>query len=112
MTKKRYPIDTPARQVGSRAEVTEAGDYFLTEDKKTLWFLLPIARDEDAPPEARSIHRITSPPWTFTEFPDGSVGVEPRADRMNSIAAKALDGVGNIWHGYLLRKNVWREAAD
>lgn len=106
---KRYPVETQGRRRRRRAEVTTPGDYFLEKDEKTLWFLLPIARDEDAPPEARSIHRITSPPWTFEVHPDKSVEVGPQVGRMNSIAARRQDGQGNVWHGYLIRGNVWRE---
>lgn len=68
-----------------------------TGDKSAVFFLLPNARDDDAPKGERSIHHVTSPPHTFHEEDDGTL----------TIHASILSPHG--WHGYLER-GVWREA--
>lgn len=82
----------------------EAGDYYgptteFTGGKPGVFFLLPIARDRDVPPEARSIHHVQMPPHVFTEHPDGTLTIR------ESIGA----GWPNFyWHGYLTN-GEWSE---
>lgn len=84
------------------------GDYCgpvtgYTGDKPMVTFLKPNARDDDAPPNARSVQHVTSPPHTFTEEPDGTLTIAASiSDRRRG--GSESDG----WHGYLER-GVWRE---
>lgn len=96
------------RRVATLAEVVNPGDYcgpikgYNGPDKEACFFLLPIARDDDAPPGARSLHHVTFPPHTYRECADGSL--EIRA----SIGARNATGGPYIWHGYLDEGHVWR----
>lgn len=86
----------------------EAGDYYgpvmgFSGDVPAVFFLLPIARDANVPPQARSIHHVCSPPHTFTEHPDGTLTIRA------SIGAGAGEPGGYYWHGYLT-KGVWELA--
>jgi hypothetical protein len=60
-----------------------------------VYFLLPCARDEDAPPSLRSVHLVVSPPHTFRECPDGSLEIR------QSIGVPE-------WHCWLDEGNLWR----
>lgn len=66
-----------------------------TGDKPAVFYLLPIARDPDVLPSARSIRHVTSPPHTFHEEEDGSLTI--RASILHEGA----------WHGFL-EHGVWR----
>ena len=115
------------RRVASFDEITRPGDYFGptqevdANDQPTgargVWFLLPIADPTDPfdvwadPPTDRAdwarkrgngLHRVSEPPWTFRECPDGSL--EIRA----SIACGRHDEEGEYWHGYLDEGHIWR----
>ena len=86
---------------------TEPGDYCgpvygFTDDKPAVFFLKPNARDPGAPPMARSIQHVVSPPHTFRECPDGSL--EIRAS-LSDVHSGGSDG----WHGYLDEGHVWRQ---
>lgn len=94
------PESLTGRRVATVEEVEQAGDYCgpitgYTGDRESCFFLLPNARDEDAPPGARSVHHVGFPPHTYRECDDGSL--EIRA----SIASP-------WWHGYLDEGHVWR----
>lgn len=91
--------------------VTEAGDYCgpvrgFTGDKPAVFFLLPNARDDDAPAGARSLHHVCEPPHSFRECPDGSLEIR------ESIASRTMiDGQDvMLWHGYLDEGHIWRLA--
>lgn len=81
------------------ALLTQAGDYYGPTEygarpgAKAVWFLLPTARDEDAIPDARSLHHIESPPHVFIEEPDGTLTA-----RESILAGPQM---GGYWHGYL-----------
>lgn len=98
----------PIGEDGKPAEwPSQPGDYVgpvygYTGDKPAVFFLLPIARDEDAPPHARSVHHVTSPPHTFTEDADGLT-------ISASILTRAAGDGAEIWHGYL-EHGTWRQA--
>ena len=83
----------------------EPGDYSGPVDigngKTAVYFLLPIARDPEAPPGGRSIHSVHSPPHVFRECPDGSLEIR------ESIGAYGF-GHTFVWHGYLDEGHVWR----
>lgn len=95
------------RRVDSVGDIDQPGDYCgpitgYTGEKEACFFLLPIARDEGVPAEARSLHHVTFPPHTYRECPDGSL--EVRA----SIGSRGSAGGGYVWHGYLDEGHVWR----
>lgn len=103
------------RRVSTFAELELPGDYcFVPDDvvrvdpetqdpierRPTIYFLLPVARDADVPPWARSVHKVCEPPHTFRHCDDGSIEV------------RASIGCGEqpyYWHGYLDEGHVWRE---
>lgn len=60
-----------------------------------VFFLLPNSRDPGAPPSARAIHHVVSPPHVFRECADGSLEIR------ESIGAKD-------WHGFLDEGHNWR----
>lgn len=97
------------RRVASMGEIERPGDYYgpttrYTGNKTAVFFLKPNARDDDAPPRARSLQHVTSPPHTFRECADGSL--EIRA----SIGDTAVgDTESDGWHGYLDEGHVWRQ---
>ena len=99
----------PARRVTRFEDLTRAGDYYgpakgWTDDKDAVFFLLPIARDEDTPPQGRSVHCVVSPPHVFRECPDGSLEI-----RESIGAGPGPDGGRFYWHGYLDEGNTWRQ---
>lgn len=96
------------------------GDYFLgaIDDhgviRPRVWFLLPTAdpadpwerraggtREEWVATRHNGLHGVESPPWTFTEQPDGSL--EVRA----SILCGARDPEGAYFHGHLNAGHQW-----
>lgn len=89
------------RRVNSVEEISQNGDYYF--DRNVIWFRLPkddpdrIADGFDNP-----LNRITQPPWTFTEQPDGSV--EVRASIL--VYDRSMKP---FWHGYLDAGHIWRE---
>jgi hypothetical protein len=100
---RRIPLDKKAH--GLLGKLTEPGDYAgpttaYTDGRPAVFFLLPIARDTDAPPQARALHHVTSPPHVFRECSDGSLEIR------ESIGA----GSPRYWHGYLDEGHEWREA--
>lgn len=84
----------------------QPGDYCgpivgWTGDKPAVFFLKPNARDADAPPNARSVQHVVSPPHVFSEEPDGSLTITASiSDR------RAGGGESDGWHGYLT-KGEW-----
>lgn len=106
---------SPARRVGSIDEIERAGDYFGPTDEvdgegnvigRGVWFLLPIHEGGskfERITRGSGLHRVSEPPWTFRECPDGSL--EIRA----SIACGRREEGGEYWHGFLDEGNVWRE---
>jgi hypothetical protein len=90
------------RRVPGVPDIELPGDYSgphtnYTGGKPAVFFLLPNARDEDAPLGQRSIHHVTSPPHVFRECADGSLEIR------ESIGAMPF------YHGYLDEGHVWRE---
>ncbi len=86
---------------------TEPGDYMgpimgYTDDKPAVFFLKPNARDPSAPPVARSIQHVVSPPHVFRECPDGSLEIRESLGDMHN-------GVSDGWHGYLDEDHQWRK---
>ena len=78
----------------------EPGDYSgpttaYTGGVPAIFFLIPVARDDDVHGHLRSIHHVNSPPHTFTEMPDGSIEVR---------ASIGIEG----WHCWLDAGNLWR----
>jgi hypothetical protein len=78
-----------------------------TGDVPAVFFLKPNARDEDAPPAARPVQHVTSPPHTFRECPDGSLEIR------NSISDRKRhqdpDTPSDGWHGFLDEGHNWRQ---
>lgn len=105
------------RRVASFDDLERAGDYFGPTDEvagedhhptgaRGVWFLLPIhegADKFDRPTRGSGLHRVTEPPWTFRECPDGSLEIG------GSIACGRPDPEGEYWHGYLDEGHVWRQ---
>ena len=107
MTGRRLPVpsgDDPLHAIYELLQ--EPGDYcgpFRAQSSRggaqvgemtaQVWFLLPIARDENVPASARSLHHCESPPHRFIEEPDGSLTIR------NSIGS-GPDG-NYYWHGFL-----------
>jgi hypothetical protein len=99
------------RRVGSIAEIEKPGDYYGPDSGHTggtpaVFFLKPNARDEAAPPAARSVQHVCSPPHTFRECPDGSLEIVPSISNLlrGDTTGQSDDG----WHGYLDEGHVWR----
>ena len=89
------------------AQLERPGDYCgpiygYTGDLPAVFFLKPNARDIDAPPIARSVQHVVSPPHTFRECPDGSLEIRNSLGDMHGTTS---DG----WHGYLDEGHVWRK---
>lgn len=108
MIGRRIPLeekDGELRHPESWWNDARPGDYCgptgaYTNGKPSVTYLLPNARDDDAPPGARSFHHVTSPPHSFRECADGSLEIR------ESISAQP----GNTgWHGYLDEGHVWRQ---
>lgn len=109
---------TPGRRVDTFAELEQGGDYCYDPDavlkvdpvteepierRPTIFFLLPMARDEDTEPPRRSVHKVCEPPHVFRHCPDGSIEVR------ESIGCGSLPEGGYYWHGYLDEGHIWRE---
>jgi len=96
MKGRRIPVVDP--NADPYTLLTEPGDYYgpsayASAGNPAVWFLLPIARDEGVPSEARSLHHVQMPPHVFIEEPDGTLTIR------DSIGAGPS---GNYyWHGYL-----------
>jgi hypothetical protein len=85
------------------------GDYcgpivgYTSGQVPAVFFLKPNARDTYAPPRARSVQHVISPPHAFTEELDGSLTITP------SISDKAGGSpISDGWHGYLT-KGEWKK---
>lgn len=111
----------PARRVTSMDDLQRPGDYYgptqTTDGTRGVWFILPIADPADplnpfpdtatdraawAAKRANGLHRVSEPPWTFRECPDGSI--EIRA----SILCGCGDPEGEYFHGFLDEGHRWR----
>jgi hypothetical protein len=93
--------------------IEQPGDYFgpcgdYTNGIPAVFFLKPNARDADAPPGARSVQHVCSPPHTFRECPDGSL--EIRASISNLLRGDADGHSDDGWHGWLDEGHAWRQA--
>lgn len=100
---------TPGRRVYAMADIERPGDYFgpttdYTAEVPSIFFLKPNARDEDAPPRARSVQHVCIPPHSYTENEDGTLTISP------SIGETMRGGTGESdgWHGYL-ENGKWRQ---
>lgn len=103
MTGRRIPVVLDAM-----TWPTEPGDYVgpvkgWTGDLPAVFFLKPNARDEGAPPSARGVQYIVSPPHTFTEEADGTLTIGPSISDMRRDST-----VSDGWHGFL-EHGVWRQ---
>jgi hypothetical protein len=101
------------RRVGSIAEIEKPGDYYgpdagYTDGVPAVFFLKPNARDPDAPPAARSVQHVCSPPHVFRECPDGSL--EIRASISNLLRGDTTGQSDDGWHGWLDEGHSWRQA--
>lgn len=100
------------RRVTSIGQITQPGDYYgpvtgYTGDLPAVFFLKPNARDPDAPPRARSVQHVCSPPHRFRECPDGSLEIrESISSRLRRDETGASD---DGWHGYLDEGHSWRQ---
>jgi hypothetical protein len=94
------PKEMPGRRIAyaggdPTSGLTQAGDYcgpvdgYIAAGTKSVWYLLPVARDVETAPGGRSVHFLASPPHVIYEEPDGSLTVR------NSIGAEPH------WHGFL-----------
>jgi hypothetical protein len=82
-------------------DVMGPGDYCgpivgFTADLPAVFFYKPNARDPDAPPNARSLQHVCSPPHVFTENEDGTLTITASISDMRSGG-----GPSDGWHGYL-----------
>lgn len=97
----------PGRRVDGIHKVENPCDYFGPTKGFTgsdaVFFLKPNARDEDAPPSARSLQHVCSPPHTFHECEDGSLTISPSIGE----TVRGSD-VSDGWHGYLVQ-GIWRQ---
>ena len=99
----------PVLEDGRMTVPEEPGDYCgptsaYTGGLPAVFFLKPNARDDDAPPCARSVQHVTSPPHVFRECDDGSL--EIRASIGDTARGRPeSDG----WHGFLDEGHVWRQ---
>src|SRR5207253_4113705 len=79
MQGRRIPYDPASPDPYDK--VTQAGDYYGPDKGEksggipAVWFLLPIARDANVPPQARSLHHVQSPPHRFVEEDDGTLSI-------------------------------------
>lgn len=107
---------TQGRRVGSMDELELPGDYFGPVNERNdageqtgrgVWFLLPIHTpgstrfDREHPGDG--LHRVSEPPWSFRECPDGSLEIR------ESIACGRGTPEGEYWHGYLDEGHQWRQ---
>lgn len=80
------------------------GDYCgpltgFTGPAPAVFFLLPNARDADAPASARGVLHVCAPPHKFRECDDGSLEIR------ESLSANPHR---TDWHGYLDEGHRWR----
>lgn len=97
-------------------EMERAGDYYGPTDEvdhegnvtgRGVWFLLPLhegATIYERPTPGSGLHRISEPPWTFRECPDGSLEI-----RASILCGRTDENPTGYWHGYLDEGNVWRQ---
>jgi hypothetical protein len=97
------------RRVATISEIERAGDYYGpvvgesgTDERPTVFFLHPRARDEGAIGGQRSVACVATPPHVFRECPDGSLEIR------ESIAVYWRADTPAVWHGYLDEGHVWR----
>ena len=97
------------------AEIERPGDYWgpstATAGDETferVFFLKPNARDDDAPPIARSIQWVKIPPHTYRECPDGSLEIRNSIGDTRS-RMEGEEGESDGWHGFLDEGHVWRQ---
>lgn len=96
-----YKDDAGVEHIGIPLDEMVPGDYCgplvgYTGDLPAVFFYKPNARDEDAPPSARSLQHVCSPPHVFTENEDGTLTITASiSDR------RANGGPSDGWHGYL-----------
>lgn len=101
----------PVTEDGKLPELEQPGDYCgpisgYTGPAEAIFFLKPNARDEGAPPAARSIQHVAIPPHSYVEEDDGTLTISSSiSDRKASSPNGASDG----WHGFL-RRGVWELA--
>lgn len=100
------------RRVSSMAEIEQPGDYYGPDASYTgavpaVFFLKPNARGEGAPPRARSVQHVCSPPHTFRECPDGSLAIQPSIS--NRLRGDTTGHSDDGWHGYLDEGHIWRQ---
>ncbi len=95
------------RRVQSFAGIERPGDYFgpvVHNGIEVCWFLKPNARNENAPPRARSIQHVNFPPHTYRECPDGSLEIR---NSIGDTAGGSTESDG--WHGFLDEGHIWRQ---
>lgn len=120
MVGRRLPVgvwDTPEQpQLAGKPALTlptAPGEYCgplvgYTGDLPAVFFLKPNARADDAPPGARSIQHVVSPPHTFTEEADGTLTISPSISEFRGNDATGARFGSDGWHGYL-EHGVWRQ---
>lgn len=97
----RFPVTNKADGTPNFPPIENPGDYCgpvigFTGDKAAVFFLKKNSRDADAPPRARSVQHVVSPPHVFTENSDGTLTITA------SIGDTAGPGSqSDGWHGYL-----------
>jgi hypothetical protein len=100
------------RRVTSWEAIEQPGDYYgpvtgYTGELPAVFFLKPNARDPDAPPSARSVQHVCSPPHEFRECPDGSLQITPS---ISNLLRGDPDGrTDDGWHGFLDEGHSWRQ---
>jgi hypothetical protein len=82
--------------------------YGYTGSLPAVFFLKPNSRDKDAPPIARSVQYVTSPPHTFRECPDGSLEIRASIGDVHQVGDGSTMSDG--WHGFLDEGHSWRPA--
>ena len=96
-------LEEPGDYCGPVADTSWAGSGRATDTRPKVWFLLPCARDDDAPPGTRSVLCVATPPHVFRECADGSLEIR------ESIGVYGPTGAGHVWHGYLDEGHSWRQ---
>lgn len=100
------------RRVTSLEAISRPGDYYGPDTRYTagvpaVFFLKPNAHDPGAPPRARSVQHVCSPPHTFRECPDGSLEIR---NSISSLLRDDTDGHSDDgWHGFLDEGHIWRQ---
>lgn len=101
------------RRVKTIGEIELPGDYCgpvegHTGDVPAVFFLKPNSRDDGAPPRARSVQHVCSPPHSFTECEDGSLEIQPSISEFPSRSPHTPE-FSDGWHGYLDAGHIWRK---